>query len=171
MNIILKYSCLLFLIFTIHSCQNGSKSSDNNTLQKAREDSLKLKLNISAYEKVELNTKADSLVAKWPVYEDFKNEVKRLRTYTIQDVISNMPTLERTVDSLQKTIPKEVDTFPVTSRINVLYTKAKFLRLLSEKQQPRLDHIKANIEEYPLEFNALNIQLNEVFIELPEFEN
>ena len=116
MNKILKYTCLCVLIFIIQSCQNDSKSSENDTIQKAREDSLKLKLNISAYEKVELSTKADSLIKKWPVYEDFKNEVNRLKTYTIQDVISNMPTLEKTVDSLQKTIPKEVDTFPMSTQ-------------------------------------------------------
>lgn len=171
MKTILKFSCLYFLIFGLYSCQDNNQSSENNTLQKAREDSLKLKLEISPYKKVELNSKADALIKKWPVYEDFKNEVDRLRNYTIQDVISNMPTIEKTIDSLQKTVPKEVDTFPVNSRIKVLYTKARFLKLLSDKQQPRLNQIKAIIEEYPLEFNALNIQLNEVFIELPEFEN
>ena len=171
MKTILKFSCLYFLILGLYSCQDNNQSSENNTLQKAREDSLKLKLEISPYKKVELNSKADALIKKWPVYEDFKNEVDRLKNYTIQDVISNMPTIEKTIDSLQKTVPKEVDTFPVNSRIKVLYTKAKFLKLLSDKQQPRLNQIKAIIEEYPLEFNALNIQLNEVFIELPEFEN
>jgi hypothetical protein len=74
------------------------------------------------------------------------------------------------VDSLQKKIPDPVDTLPVQSRIKILDTKAKFMLELSQKQKPKLQKIKLIAEEYPLEFNALNLQLNELFIELPEFE-
>jgi hypothetical protein len=134
------------------------------------EDSLKLKLEISKFNEIKLSRDADTLARSWPMYQDLKDEVSRLESYTLQDMISNISTLEKVVDSLQETIPKAVDTFPVTSRINVLNTKAKYMLLLSEKQKPKLSKIKAIAEEYPLEFNALNIQLNEIFIELPEFE-
>lgn len=154
----------------IYSCDQDKPKNDS-ALSNEREDSLKLKLNISNFKEIKLSSKADTLVRKWPMYLDLKNEVNRLGNYTLQDVISNISTLEKVVDSLQQTIPKTVDTFPVTSRINVLSTKAKYLLLLSEKQRPRLNEIKAIAEEYPLEFNALNTQLNEIYIELPKFED
>ncbi len=171
MNTILKISLFFCFFLILYSCNNSKGSKENDISQSQREDSLKLKLEIKNYKYVSLSAKADSLTKNWPIYETLKNEVERLEDYTLQDVISNSITLEKTIDSLQKTIPKEVDTFPVTSRINVLKSKARYLLLLSDKQRPKLKEIKIIAEEYPLEFNALNIQLNEVFIELPEFEN
>lgn len=170
-NVILKTFGLSIIILLLFSCNKNSKPQQSNATETAREDSLKLELKLKKYEVVQLNPKADSLVKDWAMYESLKNEVERLDRYTLQDMISNIPTLEKAVDSLQKTVPAVVDTFPVKSRINVLNTKAKQLLMLSEKQQPKLLQIKRIAEEYPFEFNALNIQLNEVFIELPEFED
>ncbi|WP_454245214.1 hypothetical protein [Psychroflexus sp. MBR-150] len=153
------------------ACQNKSNSNQLSEAEKAKEDSLKLKLDIKSYRVTKLSPQADSLVKSWPMYEELKIEVNRLENYTLQDVISNISTLNGVVDSLQQTIPAVVDTFPVKSRINVLNTKAKHMMLLCEKQQPKLKDIKKMAEEYPFEFNNLNIQLNEVFIELPEFDD
>lgn len=147
-----------------------SDDKSNSQANSAKQDSLNLKLDIKTYTTVKLSMKADSLSSNWPMYNTLKNEVERMQDYTIQDVISNVMSIEKAADSLQKTIPKPVDTLSVQSRINVLNTKAKFLLLLCNKQQPKLEKIKSIAEEYPKEFNALNIQLNEVFIELPEFD-
>lgn len=171
MNTTLKISLLFCFCVFLCSCNNQNNSKKNSITQKQREDSLRMKLQIKDFDYVLLNPKADSITKEWPIYETLKNEVERIEDYTLQDMVSNSSTLEKTVDSLQKTIPKAVDTFPVTSRINVLKSKAKYLLLLSTKQQPKLKEIKLLAEEYPLEFNALNIQLNEVFIELPEFDD
>lgn len=169
-NTILKFSFLCFIVLGFLACQNNSTNANTSAEQLAREDSLELKLNIKSYKKVEISQEVDSLVKNWPIYEDFKNEVNRFNNYSIQDVISNLSTVERVIDSLQRTIPKKVDTFPVVSRIKVLNTKAKYMLLLSEKQKPKLNPIMRMAEEFPLEFNALNIQLNEVFIRFPDFE-
>lgn len=162
---------ILIICLAISSCSQNNNSKNESNLADKREDSLKLELNISGFEKTILNSQAETLVRNWPMYLDLEDEINRLKKYTLQDVISNISTLEKVVDSLQKTIPTAVDTFPVTSRINVLNTKAKYMLLLSEKQKPKLNEIKVIAEEYPLEFNALKTQLNEIFIELPKFED
>ena len=171
MNTILKMSFVLCLSCCFMACQNKTDRKTLSQEEKAREDSLKIALNLKPYQTTTLNPQADSLVKSWPMYEELEIEVNRLENYTLQDVISNISTLHSVVDSLQQTIPEAVDTFPVTSRVNVLNTKAKHLMLLSEKQRPKLRDIKKMAEEYPFEFNNLKIQLNEVFIELPEFDN
>lgn len=153
------------------ACQNKTASKEPSQAEKAREDSLKLSLDLKPYQITKLDPQANELVQSWPMYEELKIEVYRLEEYTLQDVISNISTLNKVVDSLQKTLPTAIDTFPVKSRVNVLSTKAKHMLLLSEKQQPKLSDIKKMAEEYPFEFNNLNIQLNEIFIELPKFEN
>lgn len=155
----------------ISSCSQNNTSKNDSNLADKIEDSLRLKLKFSEFEKTTLNSQAEILVRNWPIYSDLEDEIFRLKGYTLQDVISNISTIEKVVDSLQKTVPAAIDTFPVTSRINVLNTKAKYMLLLSEKQRPKLNEIKAIAEEYPLEFNALNTQLNEIFIELPKFED
>jgi len=171
MNTILKLTSVLFFSCCLMACQKNTDRKTLNQAKKAREDSLKIALDIKSYQAIKLNSQADSIAKSWPMYEELKIEVNRLEKYTLQDVISNISTLHDVVDSLQETIPSKVDTFPVKSRVKVLNTKAKHLLLLSEKQQPKLNDIKKIAEEYPFEFNNLNIQLNEVFIELPEFDN
>lgn len=159
---------LLCISLIVCSCnENKIKKNNKNSL---KQDSLTIRLEIKNYEKVELNANADSLTRNWPMYNSLKNEVQRLEDYTLQDVISNILSIESVVDSLQETMPKKIDTLPVLSRIKILNTKAKFMLELSKKQSPKLLKIKKIAEEYPLEFNALNIQLNELFIKMPEFE-
>lgn len=170
-NTIINSVIFLLICIIFQSCGQNNKSTGSNELADQTEDSLKLKLNIKDFKEIKLSAEADTLTRQWPMYQDLKNEISRLRSYTLQDVISNVSTLEKVVDSLQETIPKRVDTFPVTSRINVLNTKAKYMLQISEKQKPKLSEIKKIAEEYPLEFNALNTQLNEIFIELPSFED
>lgn len=157
-------SCLI-------SCKREKQTTFSSESEQLREDSLNLKLDITPYMKTTLSPKVDSVILQWPVYNDLKIEINRIENYTIQDVISNITTLEKAIDSLQKTIPEQIDTFPVVSRVNVLNTKAKHLLMLSSKQRPALLPIKRIAEEFPLEFNALNTQLNEVFIEFPQFDN
>ncbi len=170
MKIKFNNNIILLLFILICACTKTEENVQTSDNRKQRDDSLKLKLNISTFQKTALSADVDSVIINWPVYVDLKNEINRLEAYTIEDVISNMSTLEKAVDSLHKTIPEEIDTFPVMSRVNVLNTKAKHLLMLSSKQTPKLLHIKQIAEELPLEFNALNIQLNEMFIELPNFE-
>ena len=160
----------LFFVLVVLSCSDTKTGNQKSENQQQRDDSLKLKLDVMAYDKTRLMVETDSVILKWPVYNDLKNEINRIENYTISDVISNISTLEKAIDSLEKTVPKEVDTFPVMSRVKVLNTKAKHLLMLSKKQTPKLKDIKLIAEEIPAEFNALNIQLNELFIELPNFE-
>jgi hypothetical protein len=165
---------LLFIAYFMSyfmSCKNVEPPKFSSESEQLREDSLSLKLDISPYIETKLSPAADTVILKWPVYNDLKMEINRIENYSIQDVISNVTTLEKAIDSLQKTIPEQIDTFPVVSRVNVLNTKAKHLLMLSSKQRPPLLPIKRTAEELPLEFNALNVQLNEVFIELPKFDN
>lgn len=166
---ILKINGFLLCISLIVCGCNENKIKKNNK-NSLKQDSLTIRLEIKNYEKVELNANADSLTRNWPMYNSLKNEVQRLEDYTLQDVISNILSIESVVDSLQETMPKKIDTLPVLSRIKILNTKAKFMLELSKKQSPKLLKIKKIAEEYPLEFNALNIQLNELFIKMPEFE-
>jgi len=152
-------------------CKEDKQITFSSESEQQREDSLNLRLDIVPYLKTTLSPQVDSVILKWPVYNDLKMEINRIDNYNIQDIISNATTLEKAIDSLQKTIPEQIDTFPVVSRVKVLNTKAKHLLMLSSKQRPPLSPIKRIAEEFPLEFNALNVQMNEVFIELPNFDN
>jgi hypothetical protein len=158
---------MLLAINTIACKKDENNNRSRPTLQ---QDSLNIRLEIKKFERIDLNPMADSLTREWAMYNSLKNEVERLEDYTIQDLITNMINIESVVDSLQKTIPKKIDTLPVQSRIKILDTKAKFMLEISQKQRPSLNQMKKIAEEYPLEFNALNIQINEIFIELPDFE-
>lgn len=171
MNFLYRVVVIFTVLLCIVSCKKEKKVTFSSESEQQREDSLNLKLTITPYDKTTLSPKVDSVILEWPVYNDLKIEINRIEDYSIQDVISNVTALEKAIDSLQKTIPEQIDTFPVVSRVNVLNTKAKHLLMLSSKQRPALLPIKRIAEEFPLEFNALNTQLNEVFIELPKFDD
>ena len=171
MKFLYQLAYILLIICCFVGCNGENNTTFSSENQQQREDSLNLKITIASFNKTVLSRDTDSVIAKWPIYNDLKIEIGRIENYTIQDVISNISTIENAVDSLQRTIPEEIDTFPVVSRVNVLNTKAKHLLMLSNKQRPVLLSIKRIAEEIPLEFNALNTQINEVFIELPTFDD
>ncbi len=165
-----NFIIIVLVVFALNPISCRKKNTNGDNAKNIKQDSLNLKLNIKPYNTVTLNSKADSLTRDWPMYSSLKNEIERLEDYTLQDLMTNIINIESVVDSLQETIPQQVDTLPVQSRIKILDIKAKFMLELSQKQKPKFDKIIKIAEEYPLEFNALNIQLNEVFIELPDFE-
>lgn len=104
------------------------------------------------------------------LYVAMEGEVKRMRDYTVEDVISNAPSILRASDTLIQTIPIKFRTKPIESRIKVLHTKASVLNQLAEKQTKDLEELKQVAEEVPVDFFNLNIQLNEIYIEMPDLE-
>lgn len=170
-----KFTCIVFTFISLSfftACQKDQKQQNKTELAQTNQNDslLQVKLNYPKNE-IALNENAQNETEKWMIYTAMEAEVTRMENYTLDDVINNAPSILRATDTLVQTIPKQFRIKPVESRIKVLHTKASVLNQLCNKQQKGLDEVKKVAEEIPIDFYNLNIQLNEVFIEMPEIEN
>lgn len=125
---------------------------------------LQTKINLDSIKPIDLSEKTKQVTEEWIMYIALNSEVKRLDEYTLFDVINNSETIETVVDSLSVTVPKVFETNAINARIITLKTHAKLLKENSERIEPKPEEIKDLSAKLKLDFNNLNIQLNEVFI-------
>ena len=99
------------------------------------------------------------------------NEVKELNTTSVNKLIDNSSAIAQLMESLQSSLPDSLESKPIESRLRVLTTKAKILEQQAHLQNIDPEEIKRITKEIPQDFNNLNIQLNELFIEsIEDFE-
>lgn len=168
-----KLICLISILLCFSTaCKDDTQQQSKSDLKEMNQKDSLLQQPI-AYPKKEilLSDKAQNEADKWLLYIAMDSEIKRMKKYTLDDVISNAPSILRASDSLLLTIPKKFRTKPVESRVKVLHTKASVLNQLNDKQQKDLEKIKEVAEEVAVDFFNLNIQLNEVFIEMPDIKS
>lgn len=155
-------SLFLFGILSLGiSCSEGKKNEEKETEDLTE---FQKKIDLDSIRLVELSERTQKETESWMMYIALNSEVKRLKEYTILDVIDNSATIENVVDSLSQTVPKVFDTNAIRARIKTLVTHSKLLLENSERIEPNPYEIEDLSAELKLDFNNLNIQLNEVFI-------
>lgn len=173
MNKIKPTVIFLILIGTLLATSCGGDSKENrveNQLKQTKLDSILSQPIQTPSQVVQLNDEAQNLTKDWLLYIAMESEIKRMNNYTLDDVMANSQTILQATDTLMKTLPDTFKIKPVEARMKVLHTKASVLHQLSQKQQKDFIKIKTVAEEVPVDFQNLNIQLNEVFIEFPDLE-
>lgn len=166
--ILFVFTTLSFFVACEDEKQNESQLDSEKT---TKNDSLLSQQIKYPKNEIKLSQKAQEEAEKWMLYVAMESEVKRMKNYTLDEAMSNAPSILRASDTLMKTVPKKFSIKPIESRIKVLHTKASVFHQLSNKQQKDLAKLKEVAEEIPVDFFNLNIQLNEIFLEMPEFEN
>ena len=163
------YFLFMFMLSLLLACED-TKTTENENQQNSltrKQDSV-LSRNIKYPEQeIKLSLKAEAVAEKWMIYVAMESEIKRMKAYSLNDVITNAPSILRVSDSLLKTVPKAFRIKPIESRIKVLHTKVSVLNQLAEKQHIDYDKLFKTANEVPVDFYNLNIQLNEAFIEMP----
>ena len=118
-----------------------------------------------------LEPSAKEYATKWAAYIVLNNEVKQLQNISVNYLIDNSSALAQLMETLQTTLPDSLESKPVKSRLRVLTTKAKILDQKAHLQNVKPEEVKKLGLEIPTDFNNLNIQLNELFIEsIEDFE-
>lgn len=154
---------LLLLSFLL-SCSNQKKEDPQEDKKAEISSELQKNISLDSIQPVALSEQAKTHTADWMMYIALHSEVKRFENYTLMDVVNNSETIEGVVDSLSVTVPKTFDTNAVKARIVTLKTHAKLLKENAERSEPNPSEIKELSAKLKLDFNNLNIQLNEVFI-------
>lgn len=165
---------LCILLFFGISCKDKSKQlaeSEAEKKERRKMDSLLQQPIRYPENEIKLSEAAQNEAEEWMLYVAMESEIKRMKDYTLDDVVSNASSILRASDTLMQTIPKKFRNKPIESRVKVLHTKVSVMEQLSRKQEKDLDKLKEVAEEVPVDFFNLNIQLNEVYIEMPDLES
>ena len=118
-----------------------------------------------------LEASARKHASKWAAYIVLNEEVKQLQNTSVNYLIDNSSAWAQLMETLQATLPDSLGSKPVNSRLRVLTTKAKILEQKSHLQSIKPQEVEEIGIEIPMDFNNLNIQLNELFIEsIEDFE-
>ncbi|SDG95425.1 hypothetical protein [Psychroflexus sediminis] len=146
------------------SCADQKKEEPKSETSAVIPAKLQEKINLDSIQTVKLSEKAKRKTEEWIMYIALNSEMERLENYTISDVINNSETIENVVDSLSVTVPPVFETNAVNARILSLKTHVNLLNENTKRIKPNPGEIKDLSAKLKLDFNNLNIQLNEVFI-------
>ena len=157
------------LLMVLASCVQDSEKDKTKT--KPRETEAFTKEFTVQTAILPLEASAKKYAAKWAAYVVLHNEVKELNTTSVNKLIDNSSAIAQLMESLQSSLPDSLESKPIESRLRVLTTKAKILEQQAHLQNIDPEEIKRITKEIPQDFNNLNIQLNELFIEsIEDFE-
>lgn len=145
------------------SCADKKEEPKQDTKAKMSAE-LRKKINLDSIKAVALSEKAKRVTEDWIMYIAVNSEVEDLEEYTLLDVVNNSETINKVVDSLAITVPDVFETNAVNARIITLQTHAKLLKENSDRTEPDPTEVEDLSAKLKLDFNNLNIQLNEVFI-------
>lgn len=154
----------LVILTLAASCTDQKKEEGKSESKAVIPAQLQKKINLDSIKPVALSEKSKRLTEDWIMYIALNSEVERLENYTILDVVNNSETIEDVVDSLSVTVPETFETNAIKARIITLKTHAKLLQENSKRIEPNPKKIEDLSAKLKLDFNNLNIQLNEVFI-------
>ncbi|NEV93009.1 hypothetical protein G3567_02465 [Psychroflexus sp. YR1-1] len=146
------------------SCADQKQEETNSETSVVIATELQERINLDSIPSVQLSEKAKRETEDWMMYIALNSEMQRLEKYMISDVINNSETIKNVVDSLSVTVPPVFDSNPVNARIVTLETHAKLLAENAKHIEPNPNEIGDLSAKLKLDFNNLNIQLNEVFI-------
>lgn len=146
------------------SCGDAQKEENKNKKEIEEQSQFQKKITLDSIKSVQLTEKAQKETDEWMMYIALNSEVKRFDNYTLLDVVNNSETIEKVVDSLSITVPKQFDTKAINARVVTLKTHANLLKENSDRVEPRASEIKDLSAKLKIDFNNLKIQLNEVFI-------
>jgi len=164
-NINLNLVTLALLFFAFVACKDSSIGEEKE--EKPIGEELKLEPLDFKGLKIPLSPAAKEAVEDWELYQAMESEIERMNDFRLEDLIANSSTIYNAADTLQKTLPQKLRNRPVRARLKVLRSKTAQLKQLSERRQPDFKEMKKVADEIPLDFYNLNIQLNELFLDLP----
>jgi len=161
----LRVAVLVVAIVSLSiSCSENTDQNSDRTSEEKVSNALQRKINLDTIRPVELSKEASRATEEWMMYIALNSEVERFDNYTVLDVINNAETFNSVVDSLTETVPKRFETNAVKARLITLKTHSELLNENSSRIEPKASEIEKISAKLKLDFNNLNVQLNEVII-------
>lgn len=165
----MKKFYFLAVIFIGFSC--GQEKSQSTASNSSMLEEFSKEIEVTTNRRVNLLPEAREEVSQWLAYATAQNEMETLRNSTGKEILNSANSIMQIMESLQSSVPQNLQTPPVLSRTNVLLTKAKVLHQLSNKKEKNSSEIFRVANELIVEFDNFKLQLNELFLKTPtDFE-
>ncbi len=122
----------LLLVVLLHCCNNSikipEKFSKNNTIENS--------INISSkIDPQKLSLEAQKITQKWSSLPELQNIINALKSKNYSSFMETDNYLKEFITELKKTLPKKLNSPPITSRIIVLETNILELESILSKTQ------------------------------------
>ena len=145
-------------------CSNSETKTDTGDENVQNTSELQKKINLDTIPSIQLQENASKVTEEWMMHIALNSEMERLADYNLVDILNNAESIDRVVDSLAISVPEVFETNAVKARIITLKTHSKLLLEHSKRTEPKPKEVEKLAAKLKLDFNNLNIQLNEVFI-------
>lgn len=159
-----KYFTIIACLGLCLSCQDDSKKKETSTTSFY---TINLKTDTISIDK--LSPKALNFTNDWSAYLAIKSEIERIQNSNIGDALNNAENIIRISDSLKTSLPEKFNVPAINSRLKLIETQAKAQQQFFIRKSQDTAAIKESIYKLIQGFSSLNIQINELFIEQPEF--
>lgn len=160
----IKYLIAFIIVSCCWSCdQTEEKTVTKNT------DFYTLQLKVDTIAIAQLSNKAEEFANEWNDYLAIKTEITRTKAMNIGDALNNAENIIRISDSLKVSLPDTFNVEPIKARLKLIETQAKTQQQLLNRKSQDTAAIKESIYKLVQGFSSLNRQINERFIETPQF--
>lgn len=165
----MKKICFLLALLLSFSCEE--KKSQSTTESSSQEKGFSEDIEVTTHRKVNLLPEAREEVSQWLAYVTAQNEMENLRSSTGKEILDSANSIMQIMESLQTSVPQNLQTSAVMARTNVLLTKSKILNQLASKKEKDPSKVFEVTNELIVEFDNFKLQLNELFLKTPtDFE-
>lgn len=165
----MKRILFILSVLSLISCQD--KEKQNTSTPSEDKMSFSQDLEVTTNRRVELLPQAKEEVSQWLAYVTAQNEIETLKTSTGYDILETSNSLMQIMESLKTSIPDTLNSKAVSSRANVLLTKARILNQLANKKEKHASEVFEVANDLIVEFDNFKLQLNELFLKSPgDFE-
>ncbi|MGO3706273.1 MAG: hypothetical protein ACTJGD_00410 [Mesonia hippocampi] len=167
-NKFLVHSLLFFGALLLVSCKEEAAKEALPVLAK---EQLEKKVVLSTNFEVLFNQKSKTALNNWASYLTLDNEVDRIKSATVKDILSNSNSLLVAIDSVAATTPTDFKNKPIAARIKTLKVKAAMLKQLNDFHDFTPEEVEQYAQEVYIAYQNFQLQLNEVYLEgLRDFE-
>jgi hypothetical protein len=156
---------LAILVFA--SCEDNTTVTETTAVV---QDSIVLAQKVKASKTIQVTLQSEpkEFVANWLAYITAQDEIANLETASLQNVVEKAVPLSKIMTELRSTIPEQLSSKAVMSRLIVIETKTKILEQLTKRQTLDSEKVLVIAKELPQDFENFKLQLNELFLKTPD---
>ena len=149
-------------IFVFTACEDNTTVTENAAVG---QDSIVLNQKVKSGKTIQvtLQSEPNEIVVNWLAYITAQDEIRNL-----ENVVEKAVPLSKIITELRSTVPEQLSSKAVMSRLVVLETKTKILEQLTRRQTLDADKVLVIAKELPQDFENFKLQLNELFLKTPD---
>ena len=154
-------------IFVFNACEDNTTVTENAAVG---QDSIVLNQKVKSGKTIQvtLQSEPNEIVVNWLAYITAQDEIRNLENASLQNVVEKAVPLSKIMTELRSTVPEQLSSKAVMSRLVVLETKTKILEQLTRRQTLDADKVLVIAKELPQDFENFKLQLNELFLKTPD---